>query len=132
MTADGEAPNHSILREVALALEPILDSLTFVGGQVVELLITDPVAVSIRATLDVDAVVPAASTAEYKRVGERLVELGFRHDTMGGVIDEIARLLDHPNFPDAVEGALRDTGEISGFYSVMRGSFEALVIPSED
>lgn len=84
MIRGGGSPNRPMLQAVTEALRPILDSLTFVGGQVIELLITDPATISVRATQDVDAVVPVASISEYDRVGERLRQLGFRNDMREG------------------------------------------------
>lgn len=38
-----KSPNRNLLLRVANRLEPLLDELVFVGGQVTELLITDPI-----------------------------------------------------------------------------------------
>lgn len=54
------------------------------GGQVTELLITDPVAVHVRPTDDVDVICDVASRPDYYRLGERLKELGFTEDTTPG------------------------------------------------
>ena len=39
------SPNRELMKAMARWLEPILDEVVFVGGQVAELLITDPAAV---------------------------------------------------------------------------------------
>ena len=44
------SPNRDLLLRVANRLEPLLEQLVFVGGQVTELLITDPVAAYVRPT----------------------------------------------------------------------------------
>ncbi len=67
-----------------MRLEPLLDQLVFVGGQVTELLITDPVATHVRPTDDVDVICQVASRSEYFRLGERLKELGLVEDTSPG------------------------------------------------
>jgi hypothetical protein len=69
---------------VATRLQPLLDQLVFVGGQVTELLITDPVAPRLRPTDDVDAICEAATRLDYHQLGERLKELGFAEDMSPG------------------------------------------------
>lgn len=77
------SPNRHVLEAVASKLEPVIDDLVFVGGQVVELLLTDPAAVRIRATTDVDVVV-AGTRSDYHRMEDRLRELGFDNDMSDG------------------------------------------------
>jgi len=82
-----ESPNRRTLQVVAARIKPLLPRLVFVGGQVGEFYITDPAAVRIRATKDVDVIVRVASKVEYHRVEEELRGLDFRNDTSdGGVI----------------------------------------------
>ena len=78
------SPNRELLVRVATRLEPLLDELVFVGAQVAELLITDPVAEHVRPTTDVDAICEVASRADYFRLGERLKKLGFTEDLTEG------------------------------------------------
>lgn len=78
------SPNRDLLVRVATRLEPLLEELVFVGGQVGELLITDPVATRVRPTDDVDAICEVASRPAYFLFGERLKELGFEEDTSQG------------------------------------------------
>ena len=70
-------PNLPHLRQVAKALGDLRDHVVFVGGAVAGLLVTDPLADSVRATRDVDAVVNAsrvlfhrieATVAEFNRL----------------------------------------------------------------
>ncbi len=75
------SPNREVLEAVAELIRPLLDEVVFVGGQVTELLITEPHAVRVRPTVDVDVVVSAMSRLEYHRMGERLREFGFVNDT---------------------------------------------------
>ncbi len=53
MTGD-LSPNKVLLERVAAALHPLLDRLVFVGGNVVDLLLTDPAKAHVRVTDDVD------------------------------------------------------------------------------
>jgi hypothetical protein len=59
----------------------LLGERVFVGGQVAELLVTDPAAIRIRPTNDVDVVTMAATRTQYAALGERLRTLGFGEDT---------------------------------------------------
>lgn len=54
-----EDPNLPHLHHVAEALGDLREQVVFVGGAVAGLLVTDPLADSVRATRDVDAVVNA-------------------------------------------------------------------------
>lgn len=65
------SPNRDVLTRAARHLGPILDDAVFVGGQVTELLVTDPGIGRVRPTDDVDLV-------------ERLAAAGLRHDTRPG------------------------------------------------
>lgn len=62
----------------------MLDEFVFVGGHVAELLITEPTAVRVRATADVDVICRVASRSEYQALGERLKAVGFREDVTDG------------------------------------------------
>jgi hypothetical protein len=59
MSSPFRSPNRDRLIRTARRLEPLLDQLAFVGGQMTELLVTDPAAVRPRPT---DDVVVAVST----------------------------------------------------------------------
>ena len=69
-------------------IRPLLDDVVFVGGQVAELLITEPQAVRVRPTVDVDVVVSAASRLEYHRMGERLREFDGLNYSMKLVLNQ--------------------------------------------
>ena len=66
-----------MLERAAVALEPILAEIVFVGGSVVGLLLTDPAAAAPRPTDDVDVIVRAATRVEYYPVEKRMSEMGF-------------------------------------------------------
>lgn len=71
-------PNRENLERVALALGDLREELTFVGGAVVGLLVTDPAAPPIRVTTDVDCIVEVATRSDYfGRIRDHLVSLGF-------------------------------------------------------
>jgi hypothetical protein len=61
-------------------LGPLVEALVFLGGCATGLLLTDPAAPPIRATVDVDVIVGVGSLVEYHRLAERLRERGFAED----------------------------------------------------
>ncbi len=88
--------NLEMVRRVAERLGGLRDSVVFVGGAVVDLLITDSAAPPVRPTKDVDVIVEVASLLDYHKLGDLLRSLGFREDSQseGGpvcrwVIDDI-------------------------------------------
>jgi hypothetical protein len=76
---DLKNPSLAQLLDAAKKLVPMLDQIAFVGGCVTGLLLTDPAAAPIRATLDVDAIVQIGSYPEFTLLENRLRELGFRN-----------------------------------------------------
>lgn len=78
------SPNRATLESVALQLKPLLPDLVFVGGQVAELLITDPAAIRVRPTVDVAVVVSTTSKIQYRSIEQRLAALGLRNDQSEG------------------------------------------------
>jgi hypothetical protein len=63
----------------------LCEVLVFVGGAVAGLLVTDPLADSVRATRDVGAVV-STSRAMFHRIEEQVAERGFLRDASSDVI----------------------------------------------
>ena len=84
MTAVQRSPNRDRLLRTARLLRPLLVELVFVGGQVAELLVTDPAAVRVRPTDDVDVVVPVTTRTAYHALQLRLMTLGFTPDYRDG------------------------------------------------
>lgn len=84
METSEKSINRLVLEAAARQITPLLDEVVFVGGQMTELLVTDPLAVRTRITDDVDMVVRAATRSEYRAVEERLRSLGLRNDTRPG------------------------------------------------
>jgi hypothetical protein len=80
-----ENPNLPQLLEAAKKLTPLLDQIVFLGGCVTGLLLTDPAAAPVRATLDVDAIIEVASYTEFGAVEQQLRELGFHQPVAEGV-----------------------------------------------
>lgn len=70
-------PNLDLLRAMAQALGPLRERLVFVGGCATGLLITNPAAVGVRPTEDVDAIIEVASLAGYHALQPLLAERGF-------------------------------------------------------
>ncbi|OIO61074.1 MAG: hypothetical protein COX57_04075 [Alphaproteobacteria bacterium CG_4_10_14_0_2_um_filter_63_37] len=79
-------PNLANLTLVAERLGDMVGEVVFLGGCAVGLLLTDPAAPPVRATVDVDVIAELASTGAYHRFGERLRALGFREDSSDTVI----------------------------------------------
>jgi hypothetical protein len=77
-------PNLEMLRRAVENLEELADELVFVGGSTTGLFITDPGAAEVRTTKDVDAIIEAASYAEYQKFSEKLRKTGFHEDTRDG------------------------------------------------
>ena len=86
MTDTLRSPNRDRLLRTARLLRPLLGELVFVGGQVAELLVTDPAAVRVRPTDDVDVVVPVTIRTAYHALQQRLMALGFTPDTRAGAL----------------------------------------------
>lgn len=78
-------PNLPNLRIIAAALGGLRDQMVFVGGAVAGLLVSDPLADPVRATVDVDAVVQA-TLGRFHRIEEDVAACGFVRDIQSGVI----------------------------------------------
>jgi predicted nucleotidyltransferase len=73
--------NLQMVIGVAERLDELCDRVVFVGGAVIDLLITDPAAPPPRATKDVDVIVEVASLHAYYEFANLLRSLGFREDS---------------------------------------------------
>jgi predicted nucleotidyltransferase len=78
------SPNRDRLVRTARRIAPLLNDVVFVGGQVTELLVTDPAGPRVRPTDDVDVIVRVASRTDYHLLQRQLAELGFQPDTRAG------------------------------------------------
>ena len=81
-------PNLPHLRRIAEALGELREQVVFVGGAVAGLLVTDPLAESVRATRDVDAVVNADWLLMMLLIASRLYLLALLY---GIIKQEICR-----------------------------------------
>lgn len=79
-------PNLPTLRAVARALGDLCERVVFVGGSTAGLLLTDPAAESVRATMDVDAIVVADTLPQFQRIEGEVAARGFVRDMDSGVI----------------------------------------------
>ena len=68
-----------------MALGDLCEQVVFVGGAVAGLLVTDPLADSVRATRDVDAVVNT-SRARFHEIEAQVAQRGFERDVRSDVI----------------------------------------------
>lgn len=84
MSSRPNDPNIGPLLSAVTKLEPLLEQIVFVGGCATGLLLTDPAAAPVRASLDVDVIVEAASYVEFAVLEERLRRLGFHQPQMEG------------------------------------------------
>jgi predicted nucleotidyltransferase len=76
----------AMIESVAASLgEELRERFVFVGGAVLELLITDPTVIDFRPTTDVDLVVEAATYGTYAAVEQTLADHGFTHVVGPGV-----------------------------------------------
>ena len=77
-------PNIQMIEAAAEKLKTMTKEMVFVGGCATGLLLTDQAASPVRATIDVDVLVEAATLVEYHLVSEQLRQLGFVEDTSEG------------------------------------------------
>ena len=73
-------PNVQILEAAVARLGTMAEKMAFVGGCTTGLLLTDPAASPVRATLDVDVIVEVATLARYHWLSDQLRQLGFVED----------------------------------------------------
>lgn len=69
--------NIELLERAAVALGELVDDVMFAGGATIELWLTDPGAVDVRPTLDVDVVVEVASRLAFHDFEAQLRRRGF-------------------------------------------------------
>jgi hypothetical protein len=107
---DPGSVNRTVLEGVARRIEPLLQEIVFVGGQVTELLISSPGSMRARPTTDVDVVVEASTRLEYGGIENRLSSLGLKNDVREGA--PICRWVTPDGFALRVMPA---SGEVLGF-----------------
>jgi predicted nucleotidyltransferase len=75
--------NIEMLVLIADKLEELCNEVTFVGGCIVGLLITDKAAPDVRFTLDVDCIINIITLIDYHKLGKKLHSKGFRQTATG-------------------------------------------------
>jgi predicted nucleotidyltransferase len=75
--------NLGLLSIVAHRLEELCNEVTFVGGCVVELLITDKAAPDVRFTVDVDCIINVVTLHNYHALAEKLRQKKFKEIPYG-------------------------------------------------
>ncbi len=75
--------NLELLSFIANRLEELCDEVTFVGGCITGLLITDKAAPDVRFTIDVDCIINIITKARYYALGEKLRQKGFKEVVFG-------------------------------------------------
>jgi len=75
-----------ILKVAVKELRELHQDLVFIGGATISLFITEPAAVRIRETFDVDCVVEVSSRTEYEKIAAKLRKIGFHEDSDSRVI----------------------------------------------
>ena len=78
--------NVARIRVVSNALAELSERTAFVGGAVVSLYATDPIARQARPTDDVDVIVEIISYSEYSLFEEKLRRVGFYNDVSSAII----------------------------------------------
>lgn len=76
--------NLAMIRHVAERLGDLRERVAFLGGATVAMLMTDPGAPDVRATLDVDVIVEIGTGPDYYRLAESLRGIGFEEDASEG------------------------------------------------
>lgn len=78
--------NLAMLEFIARKLGKLKDEVVFLGGCTTALIITDPLSLDIRPTLDVDCIVNVDSLAHYYQFEKKLSEQGFKKSLEDDVI----------------------------------------------
>lgn len=120
-------PNVEMLVRSARAFDDMLGEVVFVGGAVVDLMVTDPAAPRPRFTEDVDVLVEVTTFGEWARVGARLRARGFREDRREGA--PVCRWLHGDLVVDVMPALGRVLGFSNRWYRVARKNSEEKEIP---
>jgi len=84
MSANRDA-NLAMLTLIADRLGPLREKMVFLGGCTTALLVTDPAAPDVRATIDVDMIVEAAAQMEFHAIEAAMRNRGFQPDMESGM-----------------------------------------------
>lgn len=75
--------NIESLTLIAYRLEELCNEVTFVGGCITGLLITDKAASDVRFTVDVDCIINVITRSGYYAISEKLRQKGFKEMIFG-------------------------------------------------
>lgn len=78
--------NLTLLQLAARRLGNLNDNVVYLGGCVTALLINDPSALDVRATVDVDCIIDVISLIEYHKFEKQLITKGFKKSIEDDVI----------------------------------------------
>ncbi|MCH7975100.1 MAG: nucleotidyl transferase AbiEii/AbiGii toxin family protein [Bacteroidetes bacterium] len=78
------APGPQEIAKISQHMKGLAEQVVFLGGAVVPLLVTDPLIMRFRETLDVDLIIKLASRMAHVELEEKLRDLHFTHDTSPG------------------------------------------------
>jgi predicted nucleotidyltransferase len=119
--------NVEMLVAAARAFGDLRDEVVFVGGAIVDLLVTDPAAPRPRFTDDVDVVVEVTTQVEWYALGERLRTLGFREDRREGA--PLCRWLTGELAVDVMPGIEKVLGFANRWYPLARQQSDEVALP---
>lgn len=83
MNRNSAQRNLESLTLIAYRLEELCNEVTFVGGCITGLLITDKAAPDVRFTVDVDCIINIVSTPAYHSLSKKLRQKGFKEMSSG-------------------------------------------------
>lgn len=83
MNRNSAQRNLNSLTLIASRLNELCDEVTFVGGSIIDLLITDKAAPDARFTVDIDCIINVVTKHEYYSLSEKLRNKGFKEMSTG-------------------------------------------------
>ncbi|HSN16459.1 MAG TPA: hypothetical protein VLT61_17630 [Anaeromyxobacteraceae bacterium] len=116
--------NVEMLLAAARAFGELRDEVVFVGGAIVDLLVTDPAAPRPRFTDDVDVVAEVTTPVEWYALAERLKKLGFREDRREGA--PLCRWLAGDLAVDVMPGIEKVLGFANRWYGLARSESDEI------
>lgn len=121
-------PNLAMLELAVAYLGPLADEMVFLGGCATGLLVTDPAAPPVRATVDVDVIVEVASLVAYHDLGDRLRDQGFREDTSDDA--PLCRWIRHQLRLDVMPTSEQILGFANPWYAEALRTAQPVALPS--
>lgn len=78
--------NLAMLEMLARALGELNDEVVYLGGCATALYITDPLALDVRPTIDVDCIIDVISLSQYMKFAKKLSEKGFKQSMEDNIV----------------------------------------------